>query len=63
MNILQPLICFIVKTLKKSIVSFWKMSSFLNNGPFFCKPWVPFIERRLVPSLVEIGTVILEKDI
>ena len=33
------------------------------NAQFFVKPWVPFTQGRFVPSLAEIGSVVLEKKI
>ena len=32
-----------------------------RNGPSFEQTWIPFIQRCIVPSLIKIGPVVLEK--
>ena len=40
------------------VISPWKRA-----GPFIWKTWIPFTQGCFVPSLVEIGSVVLEKKI
>ena len=49
---------WIRKQLKVHIISPWK-----GCGPSFEQTWIPFTQGCFVPSLVEIGSVVLEKKI
>ena len=42
---------------------FIMMSSWKRAGPFIWKTWIPFTQECFVPSLVEIGQVVMEKKI
>ena len=50
------IIIMLIKRRKKPLFTLWEV-----NGSSFEQTWIPFTQRYFVPSLVEIGPVVLEK--
>ena len=48
----------LIKRIKNSLFTLWEL-----NGSSFKQTWIPFIQGCTVPSLVETGSVVLEKKI
>ena len=52
----------LIKRRKNPLFTLWELNENLN-GSSFEQTWITFIQGCIVPSLVEIGPVVLEKKI